>query len=581
LADVGTPSRRAIAGAAALIAGLTVASRVAGFGRTVVFTWSVGQNDLGDIYLAANIVPNIIFEMVAGGALASLVVPLLAGAIAREDRESVAATASALLTWVLTLLVPLAVVVLLAAGPIIGLVAGDASPAQAAAGERMLRVFAPQLPLYGAGIVLTGVLQAHHRFTWPVVAPLLSSLTVVGTYLAYAGFEGRDTPVERVSRAGELLLAGGTTLGVVVLSGCLLVPLRRLGLRLRATYRLAGELRRSARSLALAGAVTVAAQQLALLVAVRLAVAGPAGTLVQYNLAQQVYLVPWAVLAVPLATAAFPVLANARATADPRRYADTLAGAARGVLLLTCLGAAGLVAIARPVARLFGDVAQVGALTWAVAGFAPGLLGYGLFALFSRALYARGDTGAVAGATVAGWAVAAAGAVAGAAALPDGRRALALALANSAGMLLLGVVLIVVIARRVGHRALAGTARAAAIGLGAAVVAAGAGLGAGRILGSVTGATPSGATAVPEGMLSGVVVCLVFLAVAYAGDRRDVRPMVAGLARRLRRPGSRAGPPGERPDGPGSSAWPGDGPGSSASPGERPGPPGEKEEMAT
>jgi putative peptidoglycan lipid II flippase len=50
----------------------------------------------------------------------------------------------------------------------------------------MLRVFAPQLPLYGAGIVLTGVLQAHHRFAWPVIAPLLSSVTVMGAYQTYA-----------------------------------------------------------------------------------------------------------------------------------------------------------------------------------------------------------------------------------------------------------------------------------------------------------------------------------------------------------------------------------------------------------
>jgi putative peptidoglycan lipid II flippase len=539
--EVRPTPRRAIAGAAALIAVLTVASRVAGFGRTAVFTWSVGFTDLGDIYLAANTIPNIIFEIVAGGALASLVVPLLAGATARQDRDEVSAIASALLTWVLTLLVPLAVLVLVAAGPIIGLVAGDAAPDQAAVGELMLRVFAPQLPLYGIGIVLTGVLQAHHRFTWPVLAPLLSSITVIGTYLAYAAVEGRDTPVADVSRTGELLLAGGTTLGVVVLSGCLLIPLRRLGLRLRPTYRLAADLRRSARSLALAGAVTVAAQQLALLVAVRLAVAGPGGTLVQYNMAQQVYLLPWAVLAVPVATASFPVLAEARATGDPRRYAGTLASAARGVLLLSCLGAAVLVAVGEPVARLFVNGAQVDALAWAIAGFAPGLLGYGLFALLSRALYARGDTGAAAGATVAGWAVVVAGAVAGAVSLPDDRRALALGLANSAGMLLLGAVLILVIRRRVGLEALRGTARAAGIGVAAAAVAGGSGLGVLRILDTVTGATPGDAWAIPEGMLVGVMVCLVFLAVAYAGDRHDVRPMVAGVARRLR-PGSRRGP---------------------------------------
>ena len=52
-------------------------------------------------------------------------------------------------------------------------------------------MFAPQLPLYGIGIVLTGVLQAHRRFAWPVIAPLLSSLTVIGVYLVFARRQGR------------------------------------------------------------------------------------------------------------------------------------------------------------------------------------------------------------------------------------------------------------------------------------------------------------------------------------------------------------------------------------------------------
>ncbi|HET6214406.1 MAG TPA: lipid II flippase MurJ, partial [Micromonosporaceae bacterium] len=229
------PARR-IAGAAALIAVLTVVSRIAGFARVLVFNWAVGATDLGDIYLAANTVPNIIFEIVAGGALASLVVPLLAGAIAQGDRRAVGATTSALLTWTLTLLVPLAIVVAVAAGPIVTALAGQAQPEQVEVGTRLLRVFAPQLPLYGVGIVLTGVLQAHHRFAWPVLAPLLSSVTVVGAYLTFAVVDGRGAGLDTVDRVGELILSVGTTLGVAVLTLSLLIPLRGLALRLRPGY---------------------------------------------------------------------------------------------------------------------------------------------------------------------------------------------------------------------------------------------------------------------------------------------------------------------------------------------------------
>ncbi|HEX5496361.1 MAG TPA: hypothetical protein VFX70_17485, partial [Mycobacteriales bacterium] len=71
-----------VARAAALIAGLTMLSRVVGFGRILVFARTVGSTCVGGSYQSANTVPNILFEIVAGGALASLVVPLLAGGVA-------------------------------------------------------------------------------------------------------------------------------------------------------------------------------------------------------------------------------------------------------------------------------------------------------------------------------------------------------------------------------------------------------------------------------------------------------------------------------------------------------------------
>ena len=113
-----------VAGAAALIAVLTLLARVAGFGRTLVFTNTVGADSTGDTYQAANTVPNIVFEVVAGGALASLVVPMLAGGIAAGNREQVRRTASALLGWALLVLTPLAVAIAVFAEPIARLLLG-------------------------------------------------------------------------------------------------------------------------------------------------------------------------------------------------------------------------------------------------------------------------------------------------------------------------------------------------------------------------------------------------------------------------------------------------------------------------
>ncbi|MEU4570124.1 lipid II flippase MurJ [Micromonospora sp. NPDC023956] len=522
-----------VAGAAALIAVLTVAARLTGFARTAVFTWVVEKSDLGGMYVVANTVPNIVFEIVAGGALASLVVPLLAGAVAAGDRTAVAATTGALLTWTVTLLVPLAVLVALLADPIIAAISsGRQSPEELAAGARMLRVFAPQLPLYGVGIVLTGVLQAHRRFAWPVLAPLLSSLTVIVVYLAFGGAEGRGATVAGASRGGELILSAGTTLGVVVLSLSLLVPLRRLRLRPRFGYAFTADARARVGGLAVAGAVTVTAQQVALLVILNRVTGGPTGSPQVFNLAQTMYLLPWAVLAVPLAVAAYPTLAAASAGGDEEGYRRTLAPTVRGVLLFSSLGAAALVGTARPVAAFFYPADPDGTAA-AIAGFAPGLLGYGLFAVLSRALYARGDTRPATVAITLGWLAVPVVALPLAAVLPVGDRVLAVALANSAGMLLLGGLLLGAVRRAAGPAVLAGSLRAGTAGVLAATVAALAGAQLARTLAGTGAGTPTTSRAVLEGMLSAAVVGVVFLAVAYPADRRDVRPLLAGVLRRL------------------------------------------------
>lgn len=531
-----------LAGAAALIAVLTVASRLAGFGRTAVFTWTLAPTDLGGAYVVANNLPNFIFEIVAGGALASLVVPLLAGAAEAGDRRAVAATTGALLTWVLALLVPLAVLVALLADPLVALQGSGLDEAQQQAGARMLRLFAPQLPLYGVGIVLTGVLQAHRRFAWPVLAPLLSSVTVIAVYLGFTAAEGRLATVGQVSGGGELLLAGGTTLGVVVLSLSLLIPLRALRLPLRPGFRFPADARSRVGGLAVAGLVTVGAQQVALMVVLNQVSYGSAANPGIYNIAQTIYFLPWSVLAVPLAVAAYPTLAAARAAGDERTYRRTLAPAVRGVVLFSLLGAAALAGTAIPVGHLFFTGEAAGTAAAGIAAFAPGLVGYGLFAVLTRALYARGETRAATAATAVGWLTVPALAVLLGPALPVADRVPAMALATSGGMLVLGGLLIVAVLRSAGRAALAGVGRAGAAGLLAATVAGAAGAGTSRWLAGLGDGTPTTAGALIQGMLSGVVVGALFLAVAWSTDRRDVQPLLAAVGRRLRRRRPPGGP---------------------------------------
>ena len=530
---IAPPKPAGTARAAGLIAALTLAARLVGFGRIFVFATLIGVTALGNVYQTVNTLPNIIFEIVAGGALASVVVPLLAGAVAQRDTGTVNQTSSALLTWTLTVLTPLAVLVAVLAGPIVTALLGpDAGPDAVAIGIRMLRVFAPQLVLYGVGIVLTGVLQAHHRFAGPALAPLLSSVTVIASYLMFAAVAGRDVALSSLSLPAELVLSVGTTAGVAVLSLCLLVPLRGTGVQLRPTYRFpAGEAAR-VRALVGSGIATVVGQQLALLVVVILTQRpAPVGATVLYTLAQTLFFLPWAVLAVPVATSAFPRLAAAHSTGDQDAYRRTLSASTRAVLLLSAVAAAALIATAGPVGEVVAAVTagddRAAALSWAIVAFAPGLLGYGLFALLTRALYALGVTRSTALATTGAWGVVIVADIVLARTVPIEDRVAALAAGHTVGMTVLGAALLWLTVRRGGAGALAGVARAGLVGVAAAAVAALAGAGAGSIVG---GAGVAGS--VGQGILVGAVVLVVFVAIATVGDPDDVRPLLRGLAAR-------------------------------------------------
>ncbi|WSS10460.1 virulence factor MviN [Microbispora sp. NBC_01189] len=537
-----------IAGAAVLIGVITILARVTGFAKQLVFARTVGTNCLASAYYTANNVPNIIFEVVVGGALAGMVVPVLAGAAAGtagdRARDETGRIASALMSWVLVLLVPLGVLTALVAGPVARLLAQvdgcDAGQVAAVAG-RMLVVFAPQIPLYGMAVVLYGVLQAHRRFSGPALAPLVSSLVVVIAYLAFGPLSGGHREPATVPRPAEIALSAGTTLGVLALVVTVVWPAWRLGLRWRPTLRFPEGVAAQVRRLALAGLSALVAQQIAALVVIPLANRIGGGALPAYNYAWAVYQVPYAVLAVPIATSAFPVLAaRAHGAGEQAGFAALSARTTRAVVLVCGLAAGALAAVAEPVARVFlarAD-ATVGAAEFArsIALFAPGLIGYGLTAHLSRVLYATGQGRAAAGGTVAGWLLVAVAQVALVFALPRDWGLGALALGQAAGITVGAALLLVSVVRARGPEAVRGVARAglaALLGGGAGFLAGAAAarlpLGDGGPWGGLLTAVPAGLAAVAAGV-----------AVAALVDRADVTAALSVVRRRGRDP--RPGP---------------------------------------
>ena len=462
-ANQGAKTGASLGAKAGQVGTFTLASRLLGFLRWVVQAATVGSGAMAGAYSSANQIPNVFYEVVVGGALAGTVVPLLAGAIAHGQREKVRETASGLLGLTLAVLVPLAVLMALFAEPLAQLLvtsdtrmgADKAAIAYWGGSHQLvvafLRMFALQIPLYGLGVVLTGVLQAYNRFTWPALAPIFSSLVVMLTYGIYGALIDAGHYAQAV-----LTLGWGTTAGVAALSLPLLWPVHRLGLGLRARLRLPAGTFTQLRSLAGAGIAALIAQQISVLTVVAVARRyGSAGTIAIYQYTQAIYVLPYAVLAVPLATVVYPQLAARLAAKHvSRETKDLIANSTALVTLAACVGSGALMLGAPLAQQVFGLITAVDYMGAALVAFAPGLVGYALLYQLTRVLYVLDAARSAALATCLGWLV-----VAGASwmfsANAKGPAVLVyLGAASSAGMSLAGVALALVLARRVGARAL-------------------------------------------------------------------------------------------------------------------------------
>ncbi len=328
----------------------------------------------------------------------------------------------------------------------------------------MLRVFAPQAVLYGLSVVLFGLLQAYRRFAGYALAPLVSSLVLIASYLAFAPLGG-GLPLGRLPVSAQLVLSAGATLGIAALVIVGLVPTLRLRLRLRPSLRFPPGIARRAGGLLLVGVAEMVVQEIANIAVIALANGrGATGALVIFGYASQVFNSLNAVLALSIVLSAFPVL-SAR---DGSVFDRTLAGSTRAVLLVSCLGMAVTGAVTIPAAHVLAkEPGQVSQLILAFALFAPGLAGVGVIANLSRALLALGRLkAAAAGLAGSGLLILVAQVVL--AELAPARMVVgALALGNTIGSTGAAIPLVIATRRIRGKAAVQGVGRATLAGLAA------------------------------------------------------------------------------------------------------------------
>lgn len=369
----------------------TFLSRVTGYLRTMTQAATLGTGAVAGAYTLSNALPTQIYELFMGGLLSSILVPLLVERVARHGEAEARAFVNALLTVVLPLLAVLAVLGIVFAKPLILLTtdwSGNLSPEESglrvSLAVLLFRFFALQIFFYGIGALATGILNTHRRFFLPTFAPVLNNLIVISSFTGYALLVGSNP------EAAVYALAAGTTLGVAVMSLILVPPVLRLGYRPR--VRLGHPALRPAIRLAVPVLVLVAAtvgvQVVANLFASRF------DGVDELYYAYIIFLLPYGVFVVSIATALAPELSEQYARRDAGSYRDTLSSGLRAAALVTVPALAGFTALAVPVVGLLFQRGEFGPddtrlVAAVLTAFVVGLPGYAAQFVLVRAFYAR------------------------------------------------------------------------------------------------------------------------------------------------------------------------------------------------
>ncbi|MFM7963181.1 MAG: murein biosynthesis integral membrane protein MurJ [Actinomycetota bacterium] len=380
------------------VAAGTLASRITGLARLIVFAAVIGQTALADAFDVGNNAPNVIYELLLGGALTATLVPLFVGLRERNDRDGVAAVMG---TGLVTL-AGISALAVLAAPAIFRLYAlspaGDADLFQTV-GTALTRIFLLQIFFYGLNALAAAALNAHGKFFAAAWAPVAANLVAIAALLGIRN----DAGIGMIDLSGA---TGGTrlfwwftlgpTIGIAVMALIVAATAIRTGAMPMPRFAPRHAAVRQLSRVSGWAIGYIAANQLALIVVKNLAEPG-SGDLDAYAKAMTIFQLPHGLLAVTIATTATPMLARAAAQHDSAAFNLQFARGARQTLLLTLAPSVVLVVFATPIVRLalgwgaFTDDAVTNTGN-ALMGLSVGLVGFSLYLFVLRGFYSHGDT---------------------------------------------------------------------------------------------------------------------------------------------------------------------------------------------
>ncbi len=402
--DTGMIQRVRIGRATAILTAAFIASRVLGLLRTSMFAFVFGTSTTSDAYLQAFLVPDLIFNIVAGGALSSAFIPVFTQyMIAERDEKSAWHIASSALNLALAVMSGLALIAIIFAPVLVPVYnPGIHDPHELGLIVSLTRIMLLQSVVLGGGVIMNSVLNAQQDFKLPAIGTVLYNVGLIaglipGIYFAFHG--------QRNDQVAVYAATWGVVLGAVLQVGIQIPGLFKVKMQYSrvfdwhhpAVIQIGRQMVPRVVNAAMLYFSTFVDRALIQLLAGVAGVAGVSGLITQYYQAFQLVLLPLGIFGMSMSTAAFPTMAENMALGRLDRTRNTILETLRSILFMSIPSSIGLIILSLPVIQVLlqhGSYTLNDAESTAVPliFFAIGLAGLSAVEILTRSFYAMRDS---------------------------------------------------------------------------------------------------------------------------------------------------------------------------------------------
>lgn len=365
-------------------------SNLVGLFRGIIITNAFGTSAELDAFNAASRLTELLFNLVAGGALASAFIPTFTGFLTKNDRPGAWRLASAVINLVFLVLLGTSLLAAIFAPQLVKhglyLLAPGTVVTQEQLTITLLRIMLPSVVIFGVSGLIMGILNSHQIFLIPAIAPAMYSIGMIFGTIFFA------------PRMGIRGLAWGVVIGAL---GHLIIQLPQLirlkGRKFIAYFGIGNPAVAEVIRLMAPRVLGVAVVQLNFIINTIIALGLPVGSVSALVLAFGLMMMPQMAIAQSTAIAALPTFSAQVSQGRLEGLKDSMAASLRGVIFLSMPASIGLILLSRP---LVGFLYQRGEfdqhstdlVAWALVWYAVGLVGHSILEIISRVYYALHDT---------------------------------------------------------------------------------------------------------------------------------------------------------------------------------------------